>query len=79
LLIKPGGTILNTYSFYLNTIFDITTPLGILWHLIETKGQDFASLVKYVGFQWDLESHCVSLPEKKQVKILAKIDSFLVS
>jgi len=44
---------------------------------IETKGQYFASSVKYVGFQWDLETRHVSLLEKKQVKILAKIDSFL--
>jgi len=61
LLIHPGSIILNTYAFNLNTVFHIMTPLGIPWHPIETKGQDFASSVKYVGFQWDLETHHVFL------------------
>src|SRR5882724_6013149 len=73
------GTPEFAYGFDLDSIFDITTPLGVPWHPIETKGQDFSSSVKYVGFLWDLERHHVSLPEKKQVKILAKINSFLAS
>jgi len=59
-LIQPGSAILNMFPFDLSSIFNITTPLGVPWHLIETKGQYFASSIKYVDFLWDLESrhHC---------------------
>jgi len=58
-------------------IFWVTDPLGIPWHPIEKKGQDFGVMVKYVGFLWDLVHHKVSLPEKKCIKLLSKLDGFL--
>jgi len=73
------GTPEFAYGFDLDSIFDITTPLGVPWHPIETKGQDFSSSVKYVGFLWDLERHRVSLPEKKHIKLISKIDTFVSS
>src|SRR5882724_6742948 len=41
------------------------------------KGQDFQSLVTYVGLIWDLDTCSVSLPSKKRTKYLAKIVTFL--
>ena len=67
---------LPSFSFDLST-FHITAPLGVLWHPIEKKGQDFAFSVKYVGFLRDLDCCRVSLPEKKHMKLLVKINAFL--
>jgi len=66
-----------SYDFDLLSVFRITDPLGIPWHPIERKGQDFAFTVKYVGFLWDLEHWRVSLPEKKRLKLLSKLDLFI--
>ena len=44
------------YNFDLQSVFQITTPLGVPWHPIEGKGQDFSWPVKYVGFLWDLKN-----------------------
>src|SRR5882724_9250252 len=44
------GVIKYSYSYDLPMIMDITDPLGIPWHQIETKGQDFGSTVSYIGF-----------------------------
>ena len=67
-----------TYSIDLPSFFDMTSPLGILWHPIEKKGQDFAFSVKYVSFLWEISSHQVSLTDKKCAKLLGKLDAFLL-
>jgi len=65
------------FDFDLASLFSITGPLGIPWNPIERKGQDFTSSVRYMVFPWDLELHRVSLPDKKCIKLLSKIQSFL--
>jgi len=62
---NANGVIEYSYSYNLPAIMDITDPLGILWHPIETKGQDFGSTVSYIGFIWDLEGCSISLSPKK--------------
>jgi len=52
-------------------------PLGVPWHPIESKGQDFQSMVSYIGFIWSLENHSVSLSYKKCSKYLSKVSNFL--
>lgn len=52
-------------------------PLAIPWH--PDKGQDFDSSFTYIGFFWDIAQKRVSLPEKKRLKFLARIKSFLSS
>ena len=68
-----------SYSIDLQYFFNVTSPLGIPWHPINKKGQDFAPSVKYVGFLWDVSSRQVLLTNKKHTKLLAKLDSFLSS
>ena len=68
---------LPIFNFDLGSLFGITGPLCIPWNPIEKKGQYFTSSVKYVGFLWDLKLCRVSLPDKKHVKLLSKIHSFL--
>ena len=75
--VSPSRSALPAFSFDLKMVFRITAPLGVPWHPIEKKGQDFASSVKYVRFLWDLDHRRVSLPDKKCIKLLAKIDNFL--
>jgi len=53
------------YQYDLDTVFGITLPLGVPWHPLSSKGQDFAWTVKYIGFFWDLWNCCMSLPDKK--------------
>ena len=51
-------------------------PLGVPWHLVDIKGQDFAPSVTYVGFLWDIQDWSMSLPSKKQLKYLDKMRAF---
>ena len=51
--------------------------LGIPWHLISKKGQDFSLTFKYLGFQWDLTLWTVSLSDKKCHRALLKLSLFL--
>ena len=74
--INSRGSVFS-YNFDLPSVFHISDPLGVPWHPIEKKGQDFAFSVKYVGFQWDLEHQRVSLPEKKCMKLLSKLNLFI--
>jgi len=74
--INSRGSVFS-YNFDLPSVFRITDPLGVPWHPIEKKGQDFAFSVKYVGFQWDLEHRRVSLLEKKHMKLLSKLNLFI--
>ena len=43
-----------TFKFDLNKILRITAPLGIPWHPITWKGQDFSDTLYYVSFTWDI-------------------------
>ena len=51
--------------------------VSIPWYPISSKGQDFNSRFKYLGFDWDLSTQTVSLPAKKQQHIITKLTLFL--
>lgn len=63
-----------SYAYDVEDIFRITEPLGVPWKL--GKCFRYASRVVYVGFMWDLQNRTVSLPEKKRMKTLAKLEAF---
>jgi len=44
----------HTYDYDLASVFCITDHLGIPWHPISKKGQDFGCIFKYLGFLWNL-------------------------
>jgi len=67
------------FDYDLDTILDITRPLGIPWHCVKDKGQDFVPIFEYSGFHWDLCSHTVSLPEKKCLKATMKLMAFIAT
>ena len=64
------------YSTDIHLILTFTCPLGVPWHPVTTKGQDFASTVPYVRFIWDLDNCTVSLSSKKCLKYLDKVQAF---
>jgi hypothetical protein len=65
------------YAYELSDISRIITSLG--WIVNDLKTIDFASIVTYVGFTWDIASKRVSLPEKKRIKHLTKLLNVLSS
>lgn len=65
------------YAYELSDISHIITSLG--WIVNDLKAIDFASIVTYVGFTWDIASKQVSLPEKKCIKHLTKLMNVLSS
>ena len=78
---SPSGShslpIGGTYDYDLACMMWITDPLGIHWHPISKKGQDFGPSFKYLGFPWNLADHSVMLPKEKQCRILLKLRLFL--
>jgi hypothetical protein len=65
------------YAYELSDIVRIITSLG--WIINDLKTLDFAQVVTYVGFTWDIAGKRVSLPEKKRLKHLAKLMNVLSS
>jgi len=70
--LEPNSS-LPHFNFTLNDILRITSPLGIPWHPITNKGHDFSSCFAYMGFNWNLPLHMVSLPEDKCIRLLNKV------
>ena len=54
-----------TFRYSLSDILAITKPLGIPWHDISKKGQDFSTCFDYVGFCWDMAARTVTVPPEK--------------
>src|SRR5882724_9705139 len=59
-----------TSAYDLTCMMQITDPLGIPWHPISKKGQDFGLSFKYLGFLWDLTVWTTSLPIDKHDQFL---------
>jgi len=78
---SPSSSHLPTDQYYydydLPCMTKITEPLGIPWHPISKKGQDFGQMFKYLGFHWDLIQWTVSLPDEKHCTALMKLTHFL--
>jgi hypothetical protein len=49
------------------------------WPWSPTKCLPFSSTFPYLGFDWDLAAKTVSIPEKKCLKFLSKLDSWTAS
>jgi hypothetical protein len=73
----PNGSVSYTYAFDLGTIIAISTHPGIVWNDLVHKGHDFGFTTEYTGFVFDLPSKRVYLSERKRLKILNKVTSFL--
>ncbi|KAL4261893.1 Hepadnavirus polymerase/reverse transcriptase [Pleurotus pulmonarius] len=50
--------------------------LGIPWHPVSDKGQDFSHSFTYVGFVWDLSHKTVALPPAKRAAFREKLCTF---
>ena len=76
---SPGhaASLPHTYPYDLNRILALTTPLGIPWHPISRKGQDFGTTFSYVSFSWDLAMRMVTIPDEKRLRIIKKLSLFI--
>jgi len=59
-----------------DAVFYVTDPLGIPWHPVSKKGQDFGMTFKYLGLIWYLTAQMVSLPIDKCNHSLLKLTTF---
>ena len=64
-------------SFNLSSILNITKPLGIPWHPLMKKGDNFQNSCSYVSFEWDILSKSVSISTVKHIHILSKVSILL--
>ena len=48
------------FHYNLSDILVLTKPLGIPWHSISKKGQDFTFHFNCVRFHWDISTKCVT-------------------
>ena len=76
---SPGhaASLPHMYPYDLNRILALTTPLGIPWHPISCKGQDFSTTFSYVSFSWDLAVCMVTIPDEKRLRVIKKLSLFI--
>lgn len=67
----------SPFQYNRSDVFAITDPLGIPWHNISKKGQDFAPQFNYVSFHWDIAMKSVSVPKDKHFRALQKLTSVI--
>ena len=67
------------FTYDLDTILNFTSPLGIPWHPILRKGQDFGPTFAYIGFVWDLDSRSITITTEKKDQVLCKLTTFLIN
>ena len=68
-----------TFQYDLSDILAITKPLGIPWHDISKKGQDFNTCFYYIGFCWDMAACTVTVPPEKRKCALNKVVTLLAA
>jgi hypothetical protein len=62
------------------TLADIRRELEKLgWILSEEKVFDFAIIVMYIGFLWNIQLKTVSLPEAKREKFLLRVQQWIIA
>ncbi len=79
--VKGDGSPSNPFIFPYDSqrVLDSVVPLGVPWHPLTQKGQDFSNSFVYVGFAWDIQRRLVQLPEAKRLKYLDLTRSFLAA
>lgn len=65
------------YEYDLSTLRAAISDLNVPWH--DSKGQEFSSVLTYVGLCFDIEAREVWLPEAKRLKFKKRVDDFLSS
>ena len=68
-----------TYTYNQEEVLSSVASLGVPWHPLENKGQDFDSTFTYVGFLWSISGCSVRLLEEKQMKYLILTKTFLAT
>lgn len=61
-------------KFSVQAIYEVGDKLGLPWK--RSKTRPFASTFNYLGFEWDLSTKRVLIPEAKRLKYLRRIQSW---
>ena len=63
------------YTYCFADIDSFSEDVGYIWNL--DKDSPFGRSVTYIGFDWDLETETVRIPETKRIKYIVAIQSWL--
>ncbi len=79
--VRGDGSLNNPFVFSYDSrrVLDSVASLGVPWHPLTQKGQDFSNSFVYVGFAWDIQRRHVRLPDEKRLKYLDLTRSFLAA
>jgi hypothetical protein len=68
----------NAFSYRLDrdSSMALIAPLRIPWKMSKT-GLQFEDIMTFIGFSWDFVNKRVSLPDKKRIKFLDRVDTLL--
>ena len=72
--IQTYQTRATAFPYDFKEIDQVTDPLGIPWE--RSKDVAFSAKVIFAGFEWDLNSKTVALPETKRAKYLTAIEDW---
>ena len=64
----------KSFPYSLSDIYDVASLLGWPWK--DSKTKPFASHFKYLGFNWDLSTKSVQIPDLKKSRYLSKLQSW---
>jgi hypothetical protein len=68
-------TVSEFHSYTLEDLYIVATQLGWPWK--ESKTRPFNSSFRYLGFDWDIPSKRVSIPDEKKNRYLIKLSSWV--
>lgn len=66
----------HCYSLDVNSSKNFIAELKAPWHPVKS-GDRYEDFTVFIGFLWDLITRRVSLPEKKRLKFLARVETLL--
>jgi len=77
LLSHDTDAISNTefHSYTLEDLYNLADQLGWPWK--ESKTRPFSSSFRYLGFNWDIPSRRVSIPDEKRHRYLTKLSTWV--
>jgi hypothetical protein len=70
-------TVSGFHSYTLDDLYKIATQLGWPWK--GSKTRPFSTFFRYLGFDWDIPSKRVSIPDEKRTRYLTKLSPWVCS
>lgn len=71
----PTSTNPSTFTYDLADIYTLAENLGWPWKVSKTR--PFATVFNYIGFLWDLVHKTIQIPDKKKLRYVEKLASWV--